>query len=199
MPLPSSNARRDAELLRRPARCPRVCVCGTRGDSKQFHYVNHSGCHKIDGINDGEDFATLGTQLRAMRIQDATVRRLFRLLAAPLHLGNVHFLAHDDKAKGTEGSRIKQAPVHKGAKESILQVVAQLLEVAPQALAAALSTRTMSTNRGSSYTIPLKPAEAEDARDALATAIYSAAFNWVVAQVNNALADAVEEPQTRPL
>ena len=80
------------------------------GEPKLFHFVNQSGCHKIDGapspralpvylpplqntdtspdrarasgVDDGEGFATLGKELRGLRLTDATVRRLFRLLAA---------------------------------------------------------------------------------------------------------------------
>ena len=69
---------------------------------------------------------------------------------------------------------LRSRPISTAAVSLGSQVVAQLLEVAPQALATALTTRTMSTNRGSSYSIPLRPSEAEDARDALATSAYSA-------------------------
>ena len=61
----------------------------------------------------------------------------------------------------------------------------QLLQVVPQALHTALTSRLMVAQRGSSYSIPLKPAEAEDARDALATAIFCGIFSWLVARVNN--------------
>ena len=86
---------------------------------------------------------------------------------------------------------LRSRPISTAAVSLGSQVVAQLLEVAPQALATALTTRTMSTSRGSSYSIPLRPSEAEDARDALATSAYSALFTWVVAQVNLSLVDAV--------
>ena len=161
------------------------------GEAKNFHYLNQSGCVKIDGVNDGEDFATLVKQLRGMRVPEDTLKRLFRLLAALLHLGDINFA--EEKARGNEGSRVKQEAIAKGAKESRLQVVAQLLEVAPQALTQALSSRVLSTGRGSSYTVPLKVAEAEDTRDALATSIYAAIFGWIVTQVNHALVDAVQE------
>ena len=84
-------------------------------------------------------------------------------------------------------------PVAKGAKESSAQAVAQLLQVVPQALHTALTSRLMVTQRGSSYSIPLKPAEAEDARDALATAIFCGIFSWLVARVNTSIEDAVAE------
>ena len=75
-----------------------------------------------------EDSVTLVKQLRGMRVPEDTLKRLFRRLAALLHLGDINFA--EEKAKGNEGSRVKQEALAKGAKESRLQEVAQLLEVA---------------------------------------------------------------------
>ena len=131
--------------------------------------------------------------LNTLRLPEETQSALLRLLAALLHLGNVKFGAEDDKEKGVEGSKVVREPVAKGAKESSAQAVAQLLQVVPQALHTALTSRLMVTQRGSSYSIPLKPAEAEDARDALATAIFCGIFSWLVARVNTSIEDAVAE------
>ena len=56
---------------------------------------------------------------------------------------------------------------------------------------AQLSTYPRRSARASEYSIPLRVAEAEDSRDALAASIYSGLFGWVVEQICRVLVVAV--------
>ena len=99
-------------------------------------------------------------------------------------MGNITFDPYENVEKGEEGSRCKQTPVVDDQGEDVLDadgtpltqlaLVARLLGVSPSMLEVALTSRHMVTQRGSAYSIPLRVPDAEDARDALAAAVYTA-------------------------
>ena len=72
------------------------------------------------------------------------------------------------------------APSGKEARRKLLQVDAHML-------AKKITTRTV-VGRSSSYVVPLTPAQAYDARDALSKAIYSNVFDWLISNLNQAMA-----------
>ena len=47
-----------------------------------------------------------------------------------------------------------------------------------------LTTKTMKTGRGSTYTINLNENQCNDTRDALAKSVYSGMFDWIIAKLN---------------
>ena len=63
---------------------------------------------------------------------------------------------------------------------------AELLGVTANDLNSTLTTRILSA-RMESYTIQLTPIQASDARDALAKAIYSTLFTWLVSSINTSI------------
>ena len=50
-----------------------------------------------------------------------------------------------------------------------------------------LTTRTMQTGRGSTYTINLNADQCADTRDALAKSVYAGMFDWIIAKLNDTL------------
>jgi len=67
---------------------------------------------------------------------------------------------------------------------SVVSKAAELLSVSAAQLQSSLTSRKVSSGRGSSYTVPLTDSQCLDTRDAMAKAIYQAVFDWVVSRLN---------------
>lgn len=143
---------------------------------------------QLDGIedpivNDLEDFQSMDQALGHFGQSERQKRAIYRIVAAILHLGNISFEESTDDCKG--GCRIKQN--HESAEA--LENAASLLGVDREQLQMGLLSRVMQTNKGghkgSIYMVPLKVHEAQNARDALAKAIYSRLFDYIVSVIIN--------------
>jgi myosin I len=124
-----------------------------------------------DGINDAEEWATTVNKLDTLGFSLEQQTQVFKLLSGVLLMGNIKFVDGD---KDTQ----------KASDPAVLSRVAELFKVGPQQLESALTSRKVSSGRGSSYTVPLTLSQCVDLRDALAKAIYANLFDWVVNRLN---------------
>lgn len=100
---------------------------------------------------------------------------IFRMLAIILWLGNVQFEEMDDG-----NSKIGDT--------GVTDFAAYLMDADAALVQKVLTSKIVETQRsgrrGSVYDVPLNPAQATSARDALAKAIYNNLFEWIVSRVN---------------
>ena len=147
-----------------------------------YAYTAKSGCFEVQGIDDMADWKETLQAMKTIGITEAEQSEILRCLAIILWLGNVTF------KEDQEGNSAIADP-------SVPQFVSYLMETDAAMVNKALTSRVVETQRGfggtgrrgSVYEVPLNPAQAAAARDALAKAIYTNLFDWIVERVNKSL------------
>ncbi|KAI8803169.1 P-loop containing nucleoside triphosphate hydrolase protein, partial [Cladochytrium replicatum] len=153
---------------------------------ENFYYLNISREYLADGIDDKEEYAAMRQAMNVCKISSADQTSIFEILAAILHLGNIRF--HEDGNNAVVSDR--QTLAFPGYLLKITRSV--LLFTLLQKLIKICFSRVMTTGgfgrRSSAYQVPLNVQQASNTRDALAKALYSRLFDWIVQAVNRSLA-----------
>ncbi|XP_066985117.1 myosin heavy chain 95F isoform X5 [Macrobrachium rosenbergii] len=134
-------------------------------------------------LDDVRDFNKVDKALGNLGLSDGERLAIYTTVAAVLHLGNIKFEENPDDTKGG-------CMVSPGCENS-LKMAASLMGVDPMELNQALLSRVMQTSKGglkgTVIMVPLKTYEATGARDALAKAMYSKLFDYIVHRINQSI------------
>ncbi|XP_034541860.1 unconventional myosin-IXAa-like [Notolabrus celidotus] len=139
------------------------------------YYESDLDCFTVEGEDLKHDFERLQLAMEMVGFLPTTRKRIFLLLSAILHLGNIRY-----KKKTYRDDSIDIC------NPEVLPIVSELLEVKEEMLLEALTTRKTVTV-GERLIVPYKLAEAGTVRDSMAKSLYSALFDWIVFRTNHAL------------
>ncbi|KAI9317670.1 P-loop containing nucleoside triphosphate hydrolase protein [Dichotomocladium elegans] len=141
-------------------------------DYTAFHYLNQSGTGTIPNVDDAAEFEITQRALSTVGLSVQLQWKIFRLLAALLHIGNIQIGGRGD-AVLSESDRS-------------LQTASKLMGINPAEFRKWIVRKQIVT-RSEKIVTNLTPAQAQVVKDSVAKYVYANLFEWLVGVINDSL------------
>jgi myosin-5 len=148
------------------------------GDYSSFNYLNQSGVGEIPGVDDAEEFEVTQKALSTVGLSVDLQWKIFKVLAALLHIGNINITGRGDAMVSDE--------------DTALSTASRLLGINKAEFRKWIVRKQIIT-RSEKIVTNLSPTQAHVVKDSVAKYIYSSLFDWLVAVVNESLSCSDED------
>ncbi|KAK3592955.1 hypothetical protein CHS0354_036814 [Potamilus streckersoni] len=147
------------------------------GAPSDYYYLNQSDCFTLEEVDEENEFSRLKQSMELVGFSVVTQKRIFGVLSAVLHLGNVQFRKRGDQTHDESVSITNH---------EVIKKLSDVLKVKEKTLCEAL-TQKKATAGDETVVMKYKMEDAVATRDAMAKCLYGALFDWIVLKVNQAL------------
>lgn len=148
-------------------------------DASGYAYLKH-GDTVCEGRDDVNQYFEIDSAMKILMFSTSEVKEIMKILAALLHLGNIEY-------KGKVVQNLDTTELATSGYKP-LEYAADLLEVDPNQLRHALTTRTIFAY-GDTVVSTMSTIQAQDVKDAFVKGIYGRLFIFIVDKINSAIYD----------
>ncbi|KAI8068662.1 P-loop containing nucleoside triphosphate hydrolase protein [Gongronella butleri] len=142
------------------------------GSYSNFHYLNQSGTGTIPGVNDADEFEVTQRALSTVGLSVELQWKIFQILAALLHLGNIKITGRGDAMLPEDDAALLTATRLLGIKAADFRK---------------WIVRKQIITRSEKIVTNLSPIQANVVKDSVAKYIYANLFEWLVSVINESL------------